>query len=106
MRLAFGENARAGTGAGRFCPSLSELRGIFGNLAWKPYTFGMAEEISPCPFCGETKHLAAEADPHQGEKWGSVRCGACGCVGPEVRTGYRAVAEWEDSAIVEWNRRV
>ena len=62
------------------------------------------EALLPCPFCGDTPDInnVATFTETNGSKWGAVSC--C-CYGPEVRTGYRPLAEWRDAAIAAWNRR-
>ncbi len=64
----------------------------------------MSEELKPCPFCGTTPGDGRHQST-QGDKWGSVVCECCGCVGPEVRTQYREAAEWGDAADEAWNDR-
>lgn len=61
-------------------------------------------EAKPCPWCGRIPdvnnddHFSTDA----GGKWGWLQC--CGN-GPEVRAGYRPLAEWRDAAIAAWNER-
>lgn len=59
-------------------------------------------EVKICPFCGYTPN---DFITTQGEKWGAVVCGVCGCCGPEVRTGYHE-SNWHEDAVKKWNKRV
>ena len=61
--------------------------------------------MKPCPWCGRTPDAddpATFATYHTGGKWGAVQCCA---IGPEIRTGYRPLAEWKDAAIAAWDDR-
>lgn len=42
---------------------------------------------------------------YSGSKWGWIECRRCGIRGPDVRTGYGLVEDWQDAAIAEWNNR-
>ncbi|MFU3835524.1 Lar family restriction alleviation protein [Pseudomonas aeruginosa] len=64
----------------------------------------MAEELKPCPFCGETPGADSYAHADGGCKYGAISC-SCGVIGPDVRTGYKKWPEWRDSAITAWNER-
>lgn len=64
----------------------------------------MAEELKPCPFCGETPGADSYAHADGGYKYGSISC-SCGVIGPDVRTGYKKWPEWRDSAVTAWNER-
>ncbi|MGZ2976711.1 Lar family restriction alleviation protein [Pseudomonas aeruginosa] len=64
----------------------------------------MAEEMKPCPFCGETPGADSYAHADGGCKYGAISC-SCGVIGPDVRTGYKKWPEWRDSAITAWNER-
>lgn len=63
-----------------------------------------SDVLLPCPFCGATPSandtITFQTD--SGGKWGHVVC----CIdGPDVRTGYQALAYWRDEAIKAWNTR-
>ncbi|HCF7628849.1 TPA: Lar family restriction alleviation protein [Pseudomonas aeruginosa] len=64
----------------------------------------MAEELKPCPFCGETPGVDSYAHADGGYKYGSICC-SCGVIGPDVRTGYKKWPEWRDAAVAAWNER-
>ncbi|HFQ8088848.1 TPA: Lar family restriction alleviation protein, partial [Pseudomonas aeruginosa] len=64
----------------------------------------MAEELKPCPFCGETPGADSYAHADGGCKYGAISC-SCGVIGPDVRTGYKSWPEWRDSAVTAWNER-
>ncbi|WAW38802.1 Lar family restriction alleviation protein [Pseudomonas aeruginosa] len=64
----------------------------------------MAEELKPCPFCGETPSEDSYAHADGGYKYGAISC-SCGVIGPDVRTGYKKWPEWRDSAVTAWNER-
>ncbi|MCV4004481.1 Lar family restriction alleviation protein [Pseudomonas aeruginosa] len=64
----------------------------------------MAEELKPCPFCGETPGADSYAHADGGCKYGAISC-SCGVIGPDVRTGYKTWPEWRDSAVTAWNER-
>ncbi len=64
----------------------------------------MAEELKPCPFCGETPGEDSYAHADGGYKYGAISC-SCGVIGPDVRTGYKKWPEWRDSAVAAWNER-
>ncbi|AXS87432.1 hypothetical protein D0Y56_10855 [Pseudomonas aeruginosa] len=64
----------------------------------------MAEELKPCPFCGETPGEDSYAHADGGYKYGAISC-SCGVIGPDVRTGYKSWPEWRDSAVTAWNER-
>lgn len=64
----------------------------------------MAEELKPCPFCGETPGADSYAHADGGCKYVAISC-SCGVIGPDVRTGYKKWPEWRDSAITAWNER-
>ncbi|HFH3172670.1 Lar family restriction alleviation protein [Pseudomonas aeruginosa] len=64
----------------------------------------MAEELKPCPFCGETPGADSYAHADGGYKYGAISC-SCGVIGPDVRTGYKKWPEWRDAAVAAWNAR-
>jgi Lar family restriction alleviation protein len=56
-------------------------------------------ELKPCPFCGRTDLLGFEPYPDL-SGFISVRCRACGCIGPSK------LSDTKSESISLWNSRV
>lgn len=66
----------------------------------------MTDQITPCPWCGDSTNITTQLDKNQGNKWGYAYC-SCGTRGPEVRTSYddAPAAPWRAQAMQQWNQR-
>ena len=59
------------------------------------------QELSLCPFCGETealKPVLLPTAPNTAEPWKCIRCMVCGAQGPIHKDGLQANEAWERRA--------